>query len=95
LPYEQAAALTEVGAGIVLQPNGIRMLRRLGFGEELGRLGARWLDSQFLHADGAYPGQLLEMDRQLSRLVFKSPYEGHAFVNFVIPLVGTRFGSRA
>ena len=29
--YEQAAALTEVGAGIALQPNGIRMLHRLGF----------------------------------------------------------------
>jgi hypothetical protein len=47
------------------------------------------------YKDG-YPGQLSEtMDRQLSRLVFKSPYEGHAFVNFVIPLVGTGFGSRA
>ena len=28
--YEQAAALTEVGAGVAIQPNGVRMLRRLG-----------------------------------------------------------------
>jgi salicylate hydroxylase len=27
--YEQAAVLTEVGAGLALQPNGLRMLRRL------------------------------------------------------------------
>jgi salicylate hydroxylase len=56
--YEQAAVLTEVGAGIVLQPNGIRMLRRLGFGDELVRLGSRWLDSQFLRADGSYAASM-------------------------------------
>jgi salicylate hydroxylase len=52
--YEQAPALTEVGAGVALQPNGIRMLRRLGFGEELTRWGARWLDPQFRRSDGSY-----------------------------------------
>jgi salicylate hydroxylase len=51
--YEQAAALTEVGAGVALQPNGIRMLRRLGFGGEVARRGARWLDPQFRRADGS------------------------------------------
>jgi salicylate hydroxylase len=56
--YEQAAALTEVGAGIVLQPNGIRMLRRLGFDDELARLGSRWLESQFLRADGSYAASM-------------------------------------
>ncbi len=56
--YEQAAALTEVGAGVALQPNGIRMLRRLGFGEDVVRLGARWLDPQFLHADGSYAASM-------------------------------------
>src|ERR1700687_1765301 len=50
--YEQAAALTEVGAGLALQPNGLRMLRRLGFGAEIARLGARWTDPQFRHPDG-------------------------------------------
>lgn len=52
--YEQAAALTEVGAGVALQPNGIRLLRRLGFLDELTRRGARWWDPQFRRADGSY-----------------------------------------
>jgi salicylate hydroxylase len=56
--YEQADALTEVGAGVALQPNGVRMLRRLGFGEELLRLGARWLDPQFLRADGSHAASM-------------------------------------
>lgn len=56
--YEQAAALTEVGAGVALQPNGIRMLRRLGLGDELVRCGARWRDPQFRRADGAYVASL-------------------------------------
>jgi 2-polyprenyl-6-methoxyphenol hydroxylase-like FAD-dependent oxidoreductase len=50
--YEQAAALTEVGAGLALQPNGVRMLRRLGFGADIARWGARWTDPQFRHPDG-------------------------------------------
>jgi salicylate hydroxylase len=52
--YEQAPALTEVGAGVAIQPNGARMLRRLGLGEELGRFGARWVDPQFRRPDGTY-----------------------------------------
>src|SRR4051794_7867586 len=51
--YEQASALTEVGAGVALQPNGVRMLRRLGFGAELARWGARWCDPQYRRPDGA------------------------------------------
>ena len=31
--YEQASALTEVGAGVAMQPNVCAMLRRLGFGD--------------------------------------------------------------
>jgi salicylate hydroxylase len=50
--YEQAPQLKEVGAGVALHPNGVRMLRRLGFGDEVARLGARWTDPQFRHADG-------------------------------------------
>jgi len=56
--HEQAAALTEAGAGVALQPNGVRMLRRLGFGDELVRLGARWTDPQFLRADGSYAASM-------------------------------------
>ncbi|HET6189846.1 MAG TPA: FAD-dependent monooxygenase, partial [Trebonia sp.] len=39
--YEQARELTEVGAGVSLAPNGLRMLDRLGVGEGIQRLGAR------------------------------------------------------
>jgi len=51
--YEQAQQLREVGAGIALHPNGVRMLRRLGFGEDVTRLGARWRDAQFRRFDGS------------------------------------------
>src|SRR5262245_7189137 len=54
--YEQAPALTEVGAGVALQPNGIRMLRHLGLGTELMRFGARWRDPQIRRADGSLIG---------------------------------------
>jgi salicylate hydroxylase len=52
--YEQAGALTEVGAGLALQPNGVRMLRRLGFGADIARFGARWVSPQFHHPDGRF-----------------------------------------
>src|SRR5436305_13232922 len=56
--FEQASTLSEVGAGIALQPNGIRMLRRLGLGDQLARYGARWLDPQFRNSDGSYVASL-------------------------------------
>ena len=52
--YEQAPALAEVGAGLALQPNGLRMLRRLGFGAQIARWGARWRDPQYRRADGSF-----------------------------------------
>ena len=52
--YEQASALTEVGAGVAMQPNGIRMLRRLGLDDDLARWGARWIDPQFRRPDGDF-----------------------------------------
>lgn len=52
--YEQAPALTEVGAGVAIQPNGVRMLERLGLGEELRRCGARFVEPQFRNADGSF-----------------------------------------
>jgi salicylate hydroxylase len=39
--FEQAAALSEVGAGIQISPNATRLLRRLGLGEALDRRGVR------------------------------------------------------
>lgn len=58
--YEQATALTEVGAGIVVAPNAARLLRRLGvldlFGEravplEVGWEFRRWTDGAVLSAE--------------------------------------------
>jgi salicylate hydroxylase len=50
--YEQAQQLTEVGAGVSLAPNGLRMLQRLGAGERIGRVGARYSSSQLRLFDG-------------------------------------------
>ena len=50
--YEQARRLTEVGAGVSLAPNGLRMLDRLGVSDGIGRLGARYATSQLLLSDG-------------------------------------------
>jgi salicylate hydroxylase len=52
--YEQAPALTEVGAGVAIQPNGVRVLQRLGLGDELLHFGARWVDPQYRRCDGTY-----------------------------------------
>jgi 2-polyprenyl-6-methoxyphenol hydroxylase-like FAD-dependent oxidoreductase len=54
--YEQARALSEVGAGINIGPNASRILHRLGIAEELGRTGVkpvafdqrRWDDGRVL-----------------------------------------------
>ncbi len=61
--YEQAGALTEVGAGIAIQPNGVRSLRRLGFGDVLSRYGARWVDPQLRRADGTFIAPMWPPDR--------------------------------
>ncbi|HKU94430.1 MAG TPA: FAD-dependent monooxygenase, partial [Vineibacter sp.] len=39
--YEQAGALSEIGAGIQISPNGARILNRLGLAEALARRGVR------------------------------------------------------
>jgi salicylate hydroxylase len=54
--YEQARALSEVGAGINIGPNASRILHRLGIADELGRTGVkpvtfdqrRWDDGRIL-----------------------------------------------
>ncbi|MGH3193233.1 MAG: FAD-dependent monooxygenase [Streptosporangiaceae bacterium] len=50
--YEQARRLTEVGAGVSLAPNGLRMLDRLGVAEGIERVGARYAAAQLLLSDG-------------------------------------------
>jgi salicylate hydroxylase len=51
--YEKAPLIEPFGAGLAMHPNGARMLRRLGLGEQLERNGARWTDALIHHADGA------------------------------------------
>jgi salicylate hydroxylase len=50
--YEQAARLTEVGAGVSLAPNGRRVLERLGVGDSVARSGARHVSAQLRQSDG-------------------------------------------
>ncbi|HJZ27112.1 MAG TPA: FAD-dependent monooxygenase, partial [Streptosporangiaceae bacterium] len=50
--YEQAQQLAEVGAGVSLAPNGLRMLERLGVGEGIRRLGARYVSAQLRFSNG-------------------------------------------
>ncbi len=56
--YEQAPALTEVGAGVAIQPNGVRMLRTLGLGDGITRYAARWVDPQFRRPDGSFAASM-------------------------------------
>jgi salicylate hydroxylase len=54
--FEQAAELTEVGAGLQLAPNAVRLLRRLGLGRQLDQVAVRpesiemrrWRDGQLI-----------------------------------------------
>jgi 2-polyprenyl-6-methoxyphenol hydroxylase-like FAD-dependent oxidoreductase len=50
--YEQAQQLTEVGAGVSLAPNGLRMLKRLGVADGVERVGARYISAQLRFSDG-------------------------------------------
>jgi salicylate hydroxylase len=56
--YEQAPALTEVGAGVAVQPNGVRMLRGLGLGDGVAKYGARWIDPQYRRRDGTFAASM-------------------------------------
>jgi salicylate hydroxylase len=50
--YEQAQQLTEVGAGVSLAPNGLRVLDRLGLSAAIERLGARYMSARLTLPDG-------------------------------------------
>jgi salicylate hydroxylase len=67
--YEQAARLTEVGAGVSLAPNGRRVLERLGVGDAVARLGARHVSAQLRQSDGRpvphRPDQFAQAGRNL------------------------------
>ena len=61
--YEQAGQLAEVGAGVGLAPNGMRMLRRLGLGDAVEHWGNRWTDAQYCRLDGTLVAPLLPADQ--------------------------------
>jgi salicylate hydroxylase len=50
--HEQAQQLTEVGAGVSLAPNGLRVLERLGVGEGIRRVGVRYASAELRLPDG-------------------------------------------
>jgi salicylate hydroxylase len=58
--FEQAAKLAEVGAGVAIAPNAVRMLRRLGCGGAVDRWGSRWTDTGFCRPDGEVVMPMLE-----------------------------------
>lgn len=52
--FEQASALSEVGAGVYLTPNGVRHLQSVGLGEAVANNGARVSDlSRYFREDGS------------------------------------------
>ena len=58
--FEQATALGEIGAGVLLLPNGLRQLERMEFGEALAAVGAKIGDgSQYYRADGTVVGPIV------------------------------------
>jgi salicylate hydroxylase len=51
--FEQARALSEVGAGVTIHPNGMRVLHRLGVGDAVVESGAAHRESFLRDASGA------------------------------------------
>jgi salicylate hydroxylase len=61
--YEQARQLGEVGAGIGVAPNGLRIYERLGLRDAIDAVAARYGDgSVFYRADGALIGDMTTAD---------------------------------
>lgn len=64
--YEQAAQISEVGAGLQVSPNGFAVLRGLGLGDALARVGMR-ADTVALHDYRRGPVVRLDLTRLDSR----------------------------
>ncbi|WP_216354274.1 FAD-dependent monooxygenase [Gordonia sp. i37] len=63
--YEQAPKLAEVGAGVLITPNSLRFLERIGLGPALAEVGARISDgSTYYRADGSVVAPILTSDSQ-------------------------------
>ncbi|MCI2422231.1 FAD-dependent monooxygenase [Saccharopolyspora sp. K220] len=63
--YEQAPELGEIGAGVLMTPNSVRLLERIGMGPALAAVGARIGDgSQYYRKDGTLVAPILTTDSQ-------------------------------
>lgn len=63
LVYEQADELGEIGAGVLITPNGLRVLEGLGMGTALSRVGARvGPGSSYYRMDGTPVGPIVTTD---------------------------------
>lgn len=61
--YEQAPELGEIGAGVLMTPNGVRVLEGLGLGERVAELGATVSEgSSYYRMDGTYIAPILTTD---------------------------------
>ena len=61
--FERAPKLGEVGAGLMLYPNSLRLLERMGLAEPLARVGARvGVGSEYYRSDGAVVGPIVTSD---------------------------------
>ncbi|PXY36959.1 2-polyprenyl-6-methoxyphenol hydroxylase [Prauserella flavalba] len=63
--YEQAPALGEVGAGVLITPNSVRQLARMGLGDAVEELGGRIGDgSRYCRPDGTKVGAIRTADSE-------------------------------
>jgi salicylate hydroxylase len=61
--YEQAPQLGEIGAGVLMTPNSLRLLERMGMGPALATVGAPIGEgSQYYRADGTIVAPILTTD---------------------------------
>ena len=61
--YEQAAQLGEIGAGVLIGPNSVRLLHRLGLAEAIDEIGALVGEgSTYWRHDGTRVGPVMTMD---------------------------------
>ena len=61
--FEQAKALGEIGAGVLVPPNGLRQLERMGLGKALATVGAKiGAGSRYYRANGTVVGPIVTTD---------------------------------
>lgn len=60
--FEKAKVLAEVGAGILVYPNALRQLERLGLRETLAKVGARVTGGSYIRMDGKVVGPIQATD---------------------------------